>query len=56
MLLSAVWCYTPTKSNDTGFNHLNPVRHQGVLNSNREIMLYLDFLHEDLKMHKCVFM
>lgn len=56
MLLSAVWCYTPTKSNDTGFNHLNPVSCQGVLSSNREIMAYLDFLHKDLKRHKGVFM
>lgn len=54
MLLSAVWCYTPTKSNDAGFNYLNPMRHQGVFN--REIMAYLDFLHEDLKIYKCVFM
>lgn len=53
MLLSAVWCYTPIKSNDTGFNSLNPVRCQGVFNSNREIMANLDFLHEGLKIHVC---
>lgn len=53
MLLSAVWCYTPIKSNDTGFNSLNPVSCQGVFNSNREIMANLDFLHEGLKIHVC---
>lgn len=56
MLLSAVWCYTPTKSNDTGFDHWNPMSCHGVFNSNREIMVYQDSLHEGLKIRKCGFM